>query len=183
MIAFGPFDALSVGVTKVRLFANASGSAFAFQAFVGDLRLAVDQEWKRSVATGQAVQLFTALSEGFAVAIALTLRLSGRFEQGDVDWSAWIRVGRGAVGGWHANALSVFQESFLAEASDDAVAGADRARLRVGAGGGASGTARMENFIFTAFGNRWQHHERSGWDWVDLRALVGQDAFSVRAGT
>jgi hypothetical protein len=41
----------------------------------------------------------------------------------------------------------------------------------------------MENFIFTAFGDWWQQHERGGWNWVNLRALVGQDAFSVRAGT
>jgi hypothetical protein len=58
-----------------------------------------------------------------------------------MNWSAWIRVGSGAVGGWYADALSILQESFLAEASDDAVAGANWARMRVGAGGGASGTA------------------------------------------
>jgi len=68
-----------------------------------------------------------------------------------------------AVGGSDANALGVFQESFLAEATDDAVLGADRARVRVGAGGRAGGAAFVEDFVFTAFFDWWESNKRGCW--------------------
>jgi len=175
VLAFLHFNASSVGVAEVRLLADASGGAFAFQAFPGDLRFAVDQERQWGVAAGQAVQLLTARAENFAVAGALTLRLHGRGVQRDVDG-----LGSFAVGGWDASAVGVLQESFLAEASDDALLGADWAGVGVGAGGWAGGTARVEDFVFTAFRGWWQHHER-GVHWVDFRALLSQDAFAVGA--
>jgi len=55
--------------------------------------------------------------------------------------------------------LSVLQESLFAKATDDAVASADRARMWVGACRWASGTARQENFVLAAFGDRWEHLE------------------------
>jgi len=171
MLALLVFDALAVGVAHVRFLADASGSAATFQALLGQLRGSVDQERGRGVAAGQAVQLLTALAEDFAIAGALALGLFGRGEQGDVD--------RSAVGGWHAHALFVLQESFLAEASDDAVAGADWAGMGVGAGGWAGSSARTEDFVLAAFLNWWQHHERGWWDRVDLRALFGHDAAAV----
>jgi len=69
--------------------------------------------------------------------------------------------GRG-FGGWHAasfrmNAYTifVFQESGFAEATDDAVAGADRARMRISASGWAGGSAGEENFVFFALREFW----------------------------
>jgi len=52
---------------------------------------------------------------------------------------------------WHAHATSISQKTFIAEASDDAVLGANRAWIRVGAGGGASGTTWIEEFGGWAF--------------------------------
>jgi len=171
MLAFVDLDASSVGVADVWLLAHASGGAFAFQAFLGELRFAVDQEGQRGVAAGQAVQLFTAVAEDFAIAGALTRWLDCRRHHG---------LGSFAVGSWHADALGVLQESFLAEASDDAVLGADRAGMGVGTGRWAGGSACTEDFIGAALRDWWQHHERG--DWVDLRALLSHDAVAVGAG-
>lgn len=170
VLAFAAFDASAVGVADVGFLADASGSAAAFQASFRHLGIAVDQERQRGAAAGQAVQLLTAFAVDFAVAGALTLRLSGLGEQ---------RLRGGAVGGDDANAVFVPQVSFLAEASDDAVAGADRAGMRVGAGGRASGTARVEDFVLRALVEWGQHHERGRRDRVDFRALFGQDASAV----
>jgi hypothetical protein len=169
VLAFVHFDASSVGVAEVRFLADASGSAFAFQAFSGDLRFAVDQEWQRGVATGQAVQLFSAWAEDLAVAGALTLMLGGRCEQGNVDWARF----RSAVGGSHADTVFVFQVAGFAEASDDAVLGADGAGMGVGAGRRASRAAGVEFLVFTALLDWGQHHERH---W---RAFLSNDAAAV----
>jgi len=70
--------------------------------------------------------------------------------------------------------LSVLQESFLAKASDDAIASADRARMWVGACGWACSSARQENFIGIAFRDWWKHHERF---WLSFwRACAGFNA-------
>jgi hypothetical protein len=80
------------------------------------------------------------------------------------------------VGGFNTNALSIFQESFLAKASDDAIASADRARMWVGACGWACSSACQENFVGIAFGHWWKHHERFR---LDLgRAIAGFNAFT-----
>jgi len=65
-----------------------------------------------------------------------------------------------AFGGWHANATSISQMTFITEASDDAVLGANWARIWIGAGGSASGAAWIEKFIVWAF-------------WFGLRKLHG----------
>jgi hypothetical protein len=69
--------------------------------------------------------------------------------------------GRG-FGSWHAASfrmdaytIFVFQESGFAEATDDAVLGANRARMRVGARGWAGGSAGEENFVFFALRQFW----------------------------
>lgn len=72
-----------------------------------------------------------------------------------------------AVGGSHAFALGVFQESFLAEASNHAVLGADWAWVGIVAGGWASSAAGVENFVLTALVWR-QHH---GLRELDMGAL------------
>jgi len=79
--------------------------------------------------------------------------------------------------------LGIFQVSFLAEAADDAVPGADRSRVRVGARGWAGGAAGTEDFVFTTFFDRCQHHKvgRRRVDWVDLGALDCLDAAAVFA--
>jgi hypothetical protein len=61
------------------------------------------------------------------------------------DWSVAFGLG-------HAYAASVSQMTFVTEASDDAVLGANGARVGIGAGGGASRAAWIEKFIFRAFG-------------------------------
>jgi len=94
--------------------------------------------------------------------------------QHDIEKS--VKKIRLTIGGFHANALSVLQESFLAKASDDAIASADWARVGIGAGGWACGSARQEDFIGIAFRDRWQHLERN---WLDLsRAFAGFHAFA-----
>jgi len=63
------------------------------------------------------------------------------------------------IGGSDAFALCVFQESFLASASDHAVLGAYWTRIRVGASRWASSAARQENFVLSAFRDWWKHLE------------------------
>jgi len=122
---------------------------------------------QRGTATGQAVQLSSAISdEDFAIAGAFAFDRDGF----DGDGRSFA-VSRG-----DAHALSVFQESFFASASDDAIASADRTRMGVGAGGRAGGTAFEEDFVFAAFGHGWEHHERF---WLRNRgAFTGLDTFS-----
>jgi len=78
------------------------------------------------------------------------------------------------VGGFNTFALSIFQESFFASASDDAVLCADRARMGIGACGWACSSARQENFVGFAFRDWWEHHERLNLS----RAFAGLNAFS-----
>jgi len=75
-----------------------------------------------------------------------------------------------------ADAVFIFQKSGFAEATDDAIASADRARMRIGACGWACSSARQENFVGFAFRDRWEHHERFGLDF--RRAFAGLNAFS-----
>ena len=88
MVAFVTFDALAFGVTVVRKLAGARWSAADFQAFLGDLRNSADHERQWSAAASYAIHLSAAWAENFAITGAFTLRLHGRFEQGNVDWSA-----------------------------------------------------------------------------------------------
>lgn len=159
LFAFAALDASSLAVADVGFLADASRFAWSFLAFLGHLRFAVDQIRQRGAAAGQAVQLggHWIVDVGLAVAVAFVFCNSFH------DVSNW----RLAVGGSHALALSVLQESFLTEASDHAVLGADRARVGVGASGWAGGAAGVENFVLTAFVRR-QHH---GLRELDMRAL------------
>jgi hypothetical protein len=168
VIAVLSLDALAISIADVGLLADAGGGAFGFQAFLGHLRSAVDQEHRQGVALGHAVELATTIfHEHFAITGAFALSLDEQFGfRGN------------AVGGFHANALFVLQVAFLAEAADDAVLGAHRAGVRVGAGGRASSAARVEDFVFVAFRDWWQHHER-GWGRVDFRALFFLNASTI----
>lgn len=60
-VALAALDALTIRVADVWVFAYARRSAFAFQAFLGHLWVAVDQEGWWSVAGGHAVQLGAAI--------------------------------------------------------------------------------------------------------------------------
>lgn len=62
-----------------------------------------------------------------------------------------VRLSSIAFTGGHADTVGVSQHTFLAEASNDAVLGADWARVGVGAGGGASGATWVEYFVVGAF--------------------------------
>jgi hypothetical protein len=97
--------------------------------------------------------LVTAVGVDFAIGGAFAF--DGRLHHDDVGHGRSV-----AIGGSYADALSIFQVAIFAEATDDAVASANWARMGVGAGGWASGTASVEHFVFTAFWDRWEHHER-----------------------
>jgi len=166
-VAFFAFDALSLGVADVRMHANAGWSAFHIRASFGHLRIAVDQERQRRSAAGHAVQLVTAFG-GVHLAIGGAFALSGLGEKGHRCSFA--------VGSLDAHALSVLHVSLLAEAANDAVAGAGWSRVRFGARCRASGTASVEFFVLTAL-HWWHHHERFRlWHGG---AFAGHNAFSV----
>lgn len=57
-----------------------------------------------------------------------------------------------------ARALIVSQIAFFAKATDHAVLGADRARVRVGAGGRTGGAAFFEDFVDWAFAVGLENH-------------------------
>jgi len=65
-----------------------------------------------------------------------------------------------AISSSHAETIAVFQESFFAETTNDAIASANWTRVWIGARGRASGSARQEDFILIAFRDRWEHLER-----------------------
>lgn len=93
------------------------------------------------VAAGNTVSLVTTLfDEDFALRQA---HVWGKHHGG--HWLGCL-----AVGGSDADAIFVPQESFLAEAPDDAVPGADGAWMWIGAGGRACSAAGVEDFILWA---------------------------------
>lgn len=78
--------------------------------------------------------------------------------------------------GGHAHALIVLQVAWLAEAADDALQGAGRAWMRVGAGRSARRSAGQEDFVFLALGHFWWEGEEH----VGLSfALDGRDANAI----
>jgi len=99
------------------------------------------------------------------------LILFSHFEHTETTLTHVISVKiRLTVGGFNTNALSVLQKSFLAKASDDAIASADRARMGVGACGWACSSARQEDFVGIAF---WRsHHELAGSARAGFNALT-----------
>jgi hypothetical protein len=84
------------------------------------------------------------------------------FALGNFWWISEKLHGFGGIafGGWDANATSISQMTFVTEASDDAVLGANRARIGIGAGRSARRAAWIEKFIVRAF-------------WFGLRELHG----------
>lgn len=168
VFAFAAFNAQSAGVTDVRLHADASRRATTFHAFRWYLWVAMDQEWQRGSTGGQAVQLVTAFGVDFAIGGAFAFD-GFDFGQDHVGWS-------NAVGNSDADALIISQITFFAEATDDAVASADRARMGVGAGGRAGSTAWHENLVGWAFRDWWEHHERFRLSLSS--ALTGFNAFA-----
>jgi hypothetical protein len=152
-IALFSLHALTIRITDVWVFAEACGSAFTFQAFLGYLWDSVDQVWKWSVASGHAVHLGTAF---FRVHFAITGAFDFRFHRGGQKFFHFWGI---AVGSWNADTFVVLQVSFTAEASNDAVLGAHRAWMWIGAGGWASCTACAEHFIGFAFWDWWHHHQ------------------------
>jgi hypothetical protein len=76
--------------------------------------------------------------------------------------TAHLSLNGQSFGGWYAasfrmdaDAVFVFQKSGFAEATDDAIASADRARMGVAARGRASGSATEEDFVFFALTEFW----------------------------
>jgi hypothetical protein len=86
-----------------------------------------------------------------------------------------------ALAGLHADTVGVSQMAFLAEASNDAVLGADGARMGFGAGRGAGGAAGLEFFVVGAFRGAVGHGELHG-DFVvgSGIAFVREHAFAHR---
>lgn len=130
--AFTGLDAFSIIITEMTLFAGATGNA--------DTR-------------AQGVGILASTIASFALTIFFVITANLR-DDGQSFFSrnaARFRL--------NADAVFVFQESGFAEATDDAVAGAFRARVRVGAGGRASGSATEKDFVFFALRNFWRKSE------------------------
>jgi len=89
-------------------------------------------------------------------------------------------------GSWHAasfrmnaHTIFVFQESGFSEATDNAIASADRARVWFGAGGWAGCSASEENFVFFALRHFWWIGEELHRFWLNLSsAFAGLNTFS-----
>jgi hypothetical protein len=135
--AFTGFNAFSGIGSEMTFFASASGHADTWAQGVGIF--------------ARAIASF-ALTEFFVIAAHLSLNGHG--------------FGRGYAASFRRNAHAVisFQKSGFAEATDDAVLGADRARVRVGASGWTRGSATKEDFVFFACADFWRESEESdGW--------------------
>jgi hypothetical protein len=158
LVAFATFDALAMFVAYVGMLADAARSAHAFQALLGHLGSSVDEEGD-NMAAGNTIQLAAAFFH-----VGLTLRRAFGFSGKHGDHGLWCL----AVGGWHAFTILVSQESFLAEAPDDAVLCADGAWMWVSTGGRASGAAGLEDFSLWALMG-------------DGGALLFRDAFAIGA--
>jgi hypothetical protein len=104
----------------------------------------------------------------FALTVFLVVTADGWWHwYGFASWNA-------ASFGWHALALFVLQETGFAEAADDALFGAHWARMGIGAGRGAGGTAWHEHFVFLALRDfRWVGEEHVG---LDSCAVPGHHA-------
>jgi len=75
----------------------------------------------------------------------------------------------------HADAITISQKTSLTETTDDAVFGADWARMGIFARWNACRTARVEFFVGWAFGNGWKLH----WNIVFTTfAFQGANAFA-----
>jgi len=124
--AFAGFNAFSIIVTEMTFFASATRNADTRAQWVG--------VFARSVAS-------FALTVFFVIAAHLSL-----------DWQSF---GSRYAASFRMNAYAVFvfQKSGFAEATDDAIASADRARMWVGARGWASGSASEEHFVVFALRN------------------------------
>lgn len=144
---------VAVGVSQHAGFAEATDDA-VFRAHRARVRVVAG-----GVASG------TARVEDFQFAALFFERVD---DAGSEDGDGFAFAGRNTV------AVGVFQESLFAEASDDAVFGADRAGIRVGAGGVAGGTARVEFGVGTAFFFDVGDGDRVG---VDV-AFLGADTFA-----
>jgi len=130
--AFSTFDALAIGSTDVGFLTDATGRAPAFGASWRQLRISVNQERQRRTAAGQTIQLRAAVGVDFAIAGAFAFRFNGGGGQDQIGRSR----GSAAIGGGHADALSIFQVAFLAETTDDAISSADGTRVGIGARAG-----------------------------------------------
>jgi hypothetical protein len=127
--AFTGFNALAGFRTKKTLFAGAAGNA--------------DPRAKRVRVLARTIATF-ALTEFLVVAADFRWHWNGVF---------WFGT---AVGSRDANALVVLQITGFAEAANFALFGANIAWMGIGAGGGASGATRHEDFVVFALRNfRW----------------------------
>lgn len=126
--AFAGFNTFSIFVTEKTFLASATGHA--------DTR-------------AQRVGVFASTIASFALTIffviAANLSLDGKSFGG--RYAASFRM--------NADAVFIFQKSGFAEATDDAIASADRARMGIGARCRASGSATEENFVFFALTDFW----------------------------
>jgi len=151
MLALFALNAFSFMIADEGFLADACGAGFHVLAFLWDLRVTPDHEWQRGVAVGHAIQ------GGGEVVFDVHFM----FMRAHDVVTIWTGCGdfhrHVAVGSRHALSIGVFQVSFRAEASNDAVLGAHSARVRVGAGGRASRAAGLEHFVGTA--DWWHHHE------------------------
>jgi hypothetical protein len=168
LLTLTAFNAFSFAVADVWFLADARRLAGHFLAFLGNLGHSVDYERQRGAAGGHAVQ------SGADSVIDVCLAVGGAF----LFWLSCQNVGERAITILHRNALAhgVLEESFLAEASNDALTGARLVWcIGVVAGGWASGAAGVEDFVFTAL-LWWQCHEVLD---LDLWALGSRHAAAI----
>jgi len=84
LVALTAFNALTIGVADVRLFADAGGGALGVLANLRHLGNTVDQEWHMSAASGHAVQLSAAVR---LVEFAVRCALANRWKHHERRWS------------------------------------------------------------------------------------------------
>jgi len=141
LLAIFAFNALTIGVANIRMFANARCGAFGLLAFLRHLRIAVNHERQRSTARGHAIQLTTAILLADQIfAIAAFGHRWEHHERSRVDFRALFLRDTTAVG-------TTANVSLLARATGDADTRADRIRLIAGT---VATFARTEFFVLAA---------------------------------
>lgn len=149
-MAFLAFNAFALFITNVWETADASRSWFHCFAFWWNDNFALFHPWQRCITVLHAVQF------GCLVTIQIDFAISWAQDIIAV-WSGDGRFNwKFAVSGSNAHAVGVSQKTFLAEASNDAVLGANSAWVWVVACSWTSSSTGFEYFIVLA--DWWWHH-------------------------
>jgi hypothetical protein len=151
-VAFFAFNAFVFFITIIWETANTAWSCFHLLAFWWNDDFVLFHPWQWCIATLHAVELSSQIIVDVDFAF-------GRAQDVITVWmgdSLSFHFLHFAIGSSHAFTIGVSQISFLAEASNDAVPGADGAWMWIIAGGWASSAAGLEYFGF--FADWWHDH-------------------------